>query len=204
MGPLTTARYNVSKKVERLVSNPGDTARMSVAIVVNGPIDDAKKEALSQAAGAAAGLDTERGDQISVVGIAFDTKAAQQEEKALAAAERQQMVSTGLRYGIAMLAMLFVFLVVRQVLRKPLPVPATLPVPIADAVLEDAPTVGDLLDEMEETPATPAMSPPEETRPPEPLPATNPTEERLRRLAADDPEFVARLLRSWLVNQGRH
>ncbi|HOJ21166.1 MAG TPA: hypothetical protein PLY56_06500, partial [Armatimonadota bacterium] len=67
-----------------------------------------------------------------------------------------------------------------------------------------------------ESPATPeeAVEPepepeaepeePEETeRPPEILPTISPTEERLRRLAAEDPEFVARLLRSWLINQGK-
>ncbi len=215
----TTARYHVSKKVERLVSHPGETIRMSVAILVNGPIDEAKREALRDAATAAAGLDIARGDQISVVGIAFDTKAAEEEKKQLAAMERKQMIGTILRYVALFGLMIFALLVVRMATRKPSPVSVTgmLPAPSEEPpALESAPTVGQLLDQVEESPATPeeAVEPepepeaepeePEETeRPPEILPTISPTEERLRRLAAEDPEFVARLLRSWLINQGK-
>lgn len=201
----TTARYNVSRKTERLVTNPGETSRMSVAIVVNGPIDDAKRDALKDAATAAAGLNVARGDQISVVGIAFDTKAVDEEKKQLAAAERNQMIGTILRYAAIFGLMLFALVVVRMATRRPVPISSTRMLPASgdqpDA-LEAPPTVGQLLDQIEETAAMPE---PEEIaqrqHPPEAISTMSPSEERLRRLASDDPEFVARLLRSWLFSQ---
>ena len=128
------------------------------------------------------------------------------------------MIGTILRYVALFGLMLFALLVVRMATRKPTPVsvPGMLPAPPEEpAALESAPTVGELLDQVEESPASPEEAvvaeaetepeEPEEAEPPlEALPTTSPSEERLRRLAEEDPEFVARLLRSWLIGQGKH
>jgi len=194
----TTARYQVSKKTEHLVTNPGEVSRMSVAIMVNGDLDAAKKDSLVQLASAAAGLDTARGDRISVVSMPFDTAAEQDEKKQAAAAARQQMIATGMRYGLAVLLMVFVLLVVRQTLRRPQAglAMAALPAGAEPAAIGGAPTVGQLLDSLDETPAMPE---PEHEEPALPGSSLTPSEERLRRLAADSPEFMAKLLRSWLI-----
>ena len=207
-----TTRFQISKKVEHLVQAPGDIQRMSVAIMVNGDLDDAKKQSLISVATAAAGLDTARAEQISVVALPFDTSAATEEKKQLAEAARQEMVARGMRYGVAVLMMLFLFLIVRQALRRGVPV-STVPM-LARGHVPGQPripgepgqvvegrdpltTVGQLLDEMDHTQATPLGDAQAQA-----APVTSAFEARLRWRASEEPELVARILRNWLGEHG--
>jgi flagellar M-ring protein FliF len=112
----TTSNNAVDKKTETIEGAPGAINRLTVSVVM----DQASAGALNQqqiqdAISNAVGLDTARGDAISVATMAFDTTAAQQaaaDLKAAQAAEKTaqmwSMIKTG---GIALGIVLLVLIV---------------------------------------------------------------------------------------------
>jgi flagellar M-ring protein FliF len=112
----TTANNAVGKTTETVSGAPGAINRLTVSVVMN----DATAAGLNQqqvqdAVSNAVGLDTARGDAISVATMAFDTTAAQQaaaDLKAAQAAEKSaqmwSMIKTG---GIALGIVLLVLIV---------------------------------------------------------------------------------------------
>lgn len=54
------------RKIEQIVSAPGSVKRLSIGIVVDGPLSDAVQEQLKAVAAAAIGVTPSRGDQVSV------------------------------------------------------------------------------------------------------------------------------------------
>lgn len=63
--------YEVSKISEHLVVAPGNISRLSVAVWLNGELDETTKAKVREAVTAAAGLDFSRGDQLTVESIPF-------------------------------------------------------------------------------------------------------------------------------------
>ncbi len=63
--------YAVTKEIKQVVYAPGAVVRMSVAVAVNKILTDAEKEEIKALVAAAAGLDTTRGDVISVSSLKF-------------------------------------------------------------------------------------------------------------------------------------
>ena len=112
----TTSNNAVGKTTETVESAPGAINRLTVSVVMN----DATAGTLNQqqvqdAVSNAVGLDTARGDAISVASMAFDTTAAQKAAADLKAAEAAEksaqmwsMVKTG---GIALGIVLLVLVV---------------------------------------------------------------------------------------------
>jgi flagellar M-ring protein FliF len=110
----TTSNNAVDKTIETVEGAPGTVERLTVSVVM----DDAEAGALNQAALQAAvsnavGLDTTRGDAITVASMAFDTTAAEQAAAELAAAQEAEksaqmwsMIKTGgIALGIALLVL---------------------------------------------------------------------------------------------------
>lgn len=83
-----TANYEVNEIIDRVQVAPGAVRRLSVAVVVNGPLTAERQQALQQAVAAAIGSDPQRQDQVQVVAMPFDTTVADRLEQALAM-ERQ-------------------------------------------------------------------------------------------------------------------
>jgi flagellar M-ring protein FliF len=61
--------YQVGRRVEHLVTAPGSTRRLTIAVVVRKPLSDAQAEKLKELIGLATGLDSQRGDAIAVVSM---------------------------------------------------------------------------------------------------------------------------------------
>jgi flagellar M-ring protein FliF len=74
------------KKTEQRKSTPGTVLKQSIAVVVDSSVKNANLTTLQQAVSTAAGVDTARGDTISVTSMPFDTTAAATAKKQLAAA----------------------------------------------------------------------------------------------------------------------
>lgn len=112
----TTSNNAVGKTTETVESAPGAINRLTVSVVMNdGSPAAANTAAVQDAVSNAVGLDTARGDAISVSSMAFDTTAAEKaaaDLKAADAAEKSQqmwsMVKTG---GIALGIVLLVLVV---------------------------------------------------------------------------------------------
>ncbi|MEA3402278.1 MAG: flagellar basal-body MS-ring/collar protein FliF [Armatimonadota bacterium] len=105
--------YDYSRTQEQLTRPPGRVRRLTVAVVIDESLDSAASAQVQQLVEAAAGVDTDRGDVVTVETMAIDAvKVAQEQQKAAEAAEAQRQRSRAIeratRYGtiILMLAML--------------------------------------------------------------------------------------------------
>lgn len=204
----------VNKTTEVTTAAPGSVRRQSVAVTVDtaaaGGLDMA---ALREAVAAAAGIDTERGDTLSVQRMAFDTSQADQAAAALAAADdaaaaaarRTQLVEIGVA-ALLVVALVVLALVLRARRRRRRDddglvdvgeVPAA-PAAPGPAWLPGATTaVLPALDE-DELPMLP--SPPEAPSVPTPVERKR---AELEALADEQPEELADLLRGWLATSPR-
>lgn len=81
----------INKQTQVVTSGPGGVQRQSVSVAVDATAaKNLDMAALTSAISAAAGIDTARGDTISVQAMAFDTTREQQAQQALATADAQQ------------------------------------------------------------------------------------------------------------------
>ena len=112
----TTSNNAVGKTTETVESAPGAINRLTVSVVMNdATAGTLNQQQIQDAVSNAVGLDTARGDAISVASMAFDTTAAQKAAADLKAAEAAEksaqmwsMVKTG---GIALGIVLLVLVV---------------------------------------------------------------------------------------------
>ena len=186
---------------EQLTTAPGSVKRQSVSVVVSedagGDLDLAD---LETAVAAAAGVDTERGDVVSVTRMAFDTTTAEQAQAAIAEAEeeakaaetmgliKQGGVALAIIIGIAVLALLAARRS-RRARREALDLGV---LQLLEARKAEA------LGEAVEVPALPAAARQAAVR--DELEARR---EDVLALAAEQPAEVAEVLRSWLVGGRR-
>ena len=105
--------YDYSRLSEQTVSPPGRLQRLTVAVVLDDNLDGSVATKVRQLVHAAAGIDDERGDVVTVESMAIDAiKVAEQEAEQATAAEaqrqKQHSLQRALRYGsiIVMLAMI--------------------------------------------------------------------------------------------------
>lgn len=67
----SVVNYEISKILEHHVSAPGNISKLSVAVWLNGDLDETTVIKVREAVAAAAGLDFDRGDQLSVESLPF-------------------------------------------------------------------------------------------------------------------------------------
>lgn len=192
----------VNKSTEVTRSAPGTLQRQSVSVMVDErAAGGLNLTALEAAVAAAAGIDTERGDQLSVQRMAFDTTSAEAATDALAVADAQaaaqQRADTIREIAIAAGIVLLVVVVLvvlgrrsRRSRREALDLgaldaargtPVTLP-PLDDA--DDLPVL----------PPAPTPAPPDRT---------TVRRAEIAALADEQPEQVAELLRGWMTTGAR-
>ncbi|MBE0465963.1 MAG: flagellar M-ring protein FliF [Candidatus Desulforudis sp.] len=143
--------YQVGTLQQTVVQPPGELRRLSTSVVVDGEVTAGRAEQIQNVVAAALGFDQERGDQIMVAPMAFDTTYQEQLEEELRQAEalaaereRQQLIYYAALAGGALI--LFVILVVVAVLvirrsRAAAPqvedvIPLTVPVEAASSLTE--------------------------------------------------------------------
>jgi flagellar M-ring protein FliF len=110
----TVINYEVNKTVNRSVKAPGRVKRLSLAVLVEDTVGDEQVASIRQAASAAAGIDTQRGDTVYVSSMPFDRTYLAEEKKALEeAAQREQNVTIGTGVGLAVAFLVLLFFVWR-------------------------------------------------------------------------------------------
>jgi flagellar M-ring protein FliF len=108
----TQTTYLSNKKTEHVVEAPGQVKKLSVAVVVNNdgtkPIQNSTIEGL---VAAATGINSARGDVLTVSSVPFDTAWIKKEEQAMADAQKNEMYATYAKYAlVAILFMLGMFI----------------------------------------------------------------------------------------------
>ncbi len=93
--------YDVTQTVQHLIKAPGSVQRLTVAVVLNGTYSPATLASVQSAVANAIGLDTTRGDQITVTAMPFSNAANTAAQSALQTQQQNQMTSIMLQ-GIAL------------------------------------------------------------------------------------------------------
>ncbi|MCC2334150.1 flagellar basal-body MS-ring/collar protein FliF [Cellulomonas wangsupingiae] len=194
----------VNKSTEVTRSAPGALQRQSVSVLVDQQAAGGLVMAdLEAAVAAAAGIDTERGDTLSVQRMQFDTTSAQAAQEALAAAdERAEAVAReGLLREVVIAAAIVLLVVIvlvvvgrrsRRARREALDL----------GELERARQLTLALTPLDgpEPEALPALPAPVAPAPPD---ATAVRRAEIATLADEQPEQVAELLRGWMTTGAR-
>ncbi|HET8615252.1 MAG TPA: flagellar basal-body MS-ring/collar protein FliF, partial [Actinomycetales bacterium] len=109
-----TRNNTISKVTEKKKSAPGSVLKQSVAVVVDSAVKGVQLPELQQMVSTAAGIDSTRGDTISVTSMSFDTtasaKAAKEIKQAQAAQQRAQIFGYAKQGAIALVLLLVAML----------------------------------------------------------------------------------------------
>lgn len=194
--------YAVNREVATTESAPGQIRRLSVAVLVDeaaiGPEQVAAVESLVNAA---AGISADRGDQVVVTRMPFDTSAASLAESELAAAEaarkadeRQKQLTTIATAALVLVVLAIAYRSVRGSRRK-----RKLAADLAEAQRSVATTLLErqLASEELDTGAT-AAELQAASLPPRRELVPSRAQARVAAMVEEQPEEVALLLRSWL------
>lgn len=112
--------YEVGKSETKIISAPGEVKRLTASVMIDGNLDANTQEKLEDAVSNAIGLDGTKGDQITVVGMPFDTTLQQEQEDAvnafnneIAAKNRTKWMIIG-GIAIAILLAIIAILIIRK------------------------------------------------------------------------------------------
>ncbi len=174
----STRNYEINELKEKTVVAPGSIRRLTVAVLVDANVNNAQRDSISKAVSTAIGLNTARGDVISVETIPFSTELAdkqRKEEEEMAAAQKMQLYMKLAAAAVAVIAVLFVirtFLRRRQVEeQEPVEIPVqSQPAHIMEAAKELTPQEKDRMAQRE----------------------------AITKLAKAKPDEVAQLIKAWV------
>jgi len=189
----TTTNYDSTKVSEHEIKPPGEVKKLSVAVVVNNdgskPIRD---ETIENLVAAAAGIDKQRGDVLTVSSVPFDTEWMKKEEAAIAEAQKKEMYTNYGKYAIIAILLIAGIFVLFKMVSGFRPVATTeefIPKPIMKAQITEE-DIGEIsLSDL----------PPERRR--ELLiqqKRRQMAKEEIQNLARERPGDVAQLIRVWL------
>ena len=212
-----TTNYEVGKTTRHTVSPQGALARLSVAVIldderVTTKTADGKVETTTRAweaegikrlhglVSAAVGLDANRGDQLTIENIAFDIPQAEPEPAPPTAMQqvmdvvKVQWPSALRAVGVFTLAMAALFGILRPLARNATRTLTPAALPASGAASARLPTVKEMEGQIEAE--LDAAHPGQARR----LPVLT---KRVAKLASDEPEQLARIVRGWIAQDDR-
>jgi flagellar M-ring protein FliF len=215
-----TTNFEVSKLTRHTIAPRGALARLSVAVILDDvrtttkdaegksqtaakPRDAAEVERIKNLVAAAVGFDAERGDQLTVENISFGEPPVEEELSPSLwqriAPPVNDYAPAAVRWlGLLLLMGMAFSMVLRPMVRAAFPAPAALEGAAPQGALPQiVRTVADLEGEIEAELDAHAAPPSQEARR---LPVLT---KRIAKKADAEPEYVARLVRSWLVEEER-
>jgi flagellar M-ring protein FliF len=186
--------FAVNRTVEQTVQAPGQVERLNVAVLVDAAsVTEEQRATIEEMVATAAGVDVERGDQVVVSRLDFDTSAA---EAATAAADvtaaevsaqaRNSMIRTGIIGFLVLIAMLLAYRSARRARRE-------VSTPIDIGAIRAA-----QLGDPNSTAVLPATQAPALSRV---TVASESALEELSAMADRRPEEVAQILQTWLADE---
>ncbi|MBP2628611.1 MAG: flagellar M-ring protein FliF [Firmicutes bacterium] len=113
-----TRNYEINETKEKVVATPGSVKRLTVAVLVDASINKAQQDSLAKTVASAIGINTARGDTVSVESIAFNTELFDKQRKEEQDYENQQKQALWLKIGLAVLVVLAIIYVIRILSRR--------------------------------------------------------------------------------------
>ena len=185
--------YEVGKNESKVISAPGEVKRLTASVVVDGTLDAATQQTIENAVGNAIGMDTLRGDKVSVLGMAFDTTFQDQAKAEIDAMNAQAATSTSTTKNIMMIIAgilgvlllgVIIFLIAKRRKKNKVENDQLLDTLIDDSII------------------------PKEPEPFEPIEFESRSqkthlENEIKKYATEKPEQVVEIIRSWLTESER-
>lgn len=183
--------YEVGKSESKVISAPGEVKRLTASVVIDGNLDAATQQTLENTVGNAIGLDTLRGDKVSVLGMAFDTTAQDQAKAEIdamnaetaTASKNKMMIVAGI-LGALLLGIIIYFVAKRRKKKKE-ENEQLLNTLIDDTILPKEPD--DVFEPIEFEAKTQKSH----------------LEEEIKKYATEKPEQVVEIIKSWLTENER-
>ena len=211
-----TTNYEVSRTTTHTVTGLGQVSRLSLAVIIddqhvpakaaadgtagtatNKPWDQAEIQRLHGLVAAAVGLDTKRGDQLTIENISFEVPATEPEPAAPGVGSQ---IMTGVKTywpsalrGLAILGLaLFTLMgILRPLARRATSVSTTASLPAPAAAAARLPTISEMESQIEEEASSQGNRR---------LPVLT---KRVAKLATEEPEQLARIVRGWMAEDQR-
>ncbi len=189
-----TVNNPLDKVTEQVTTAPGAVRRQSVSVVVSDKVKNVDLAGLQASVAAAAGIDPTRGDVVSVTQMTFDTSTAQQATTALAAADAQAsadrtagLIKTGVIGFVVLLSI--VMLVILGLKKGKADQRESIDLGALDLLESRKAEMLEAAESVRALPAAPGGVV-------DPMAAKR---DDVLAMAAEQPEEVAEVLRSWLV-----
>ncbi len=113
-----TFNYEVSKTESFETIYPGELRQVSLSVLVDGVTDEEQLGKLEEAISAAAGINADRGDVLSVQTLEFDRSYSEQLQSEMAESEKTNYILIAVQIGIAVLVAGFLLWYVSRLLRN--------------------------------------------------------------------------------------
>ncbi|EHJ01484.1 flagellar M-ring protein FliF [Clostridium sp. DL-VIII] len=185
--------YDTGKTESKVISAPGEVKRLTASVMIDGNLDDATRQSLETQVANAIGLDTLRGDQVSVLGMAFDTTAQDQAKTELdamnaaeaAASKNRMMVIAGVLGAIVLAgAIAGAIILMRRRRSKRAEEEQILDTLIDDSIIPKEPDAFESIEFEAKT-------------------QKSHLEDEIKKYATEKPEQVVEIIKSWLAESER-
>lgn len=186
----TNTNYESGKTETKTISAPGEVKRLTASVFVDGNIEGNVQEALEKSVANAIGLNTERGDSVSVVGMTFDPitkEEAQKEFDAINDSLAKESRNKIILYSALGLLGLIIIIVAIVLLRRKKKKSEEEKTNLLDVVIDDR------TEEVEEIPSINF----EKINPKAHI------ENEIKKYATEKPDQVADIVKSWLADNER-
>lgn len=176
----SSSKFEVTKQIQHIIQAPGKVERLSVAVLLDGQVNPTLNTTIRQTVSTAVGLDTQRGDQVTVDSLPFDNSAVQTQDKEMEKQAKREMMMNYAKWGAAVLLGLIFMLFLRSFLSNWRPIEITesypQPLPLSHA---------EALELHSDEPALPSQR--------------RIASRRITDLASENPEETAKVVRGWLA-----
>lgn len=178
------SRFNYElneRQVQQIIAN-NEIKSINVSVLVNRELDPTEQDTVTNFVASSIGHDSDRGDQLTVLGMPFDNTLEEEYLQALSdrrAAETQQLIIYGV---IGLIGLIVLGIIFRRVRKAKNPIGEEVDTLIGDALGEIAATELNL----------PELTPEEKAR--------REMRKELGDLIAKKPEDAAQLLKTWLLD----
>lgn len=175
-----TRNYEINKSVQRKIKPQAELRRLSVAVAVNGELEEEQIADLRRMISAAAGISEARGDTIVVSALKFNDAVTKAHEEAFAKAEQQAQTQYYLKVAAAILLGIVLLILLRRGLRgRPVDeeLPEFAPLTLESTVKQDLAEIGQIGEEDRKTHL----------------------QREISKVIKSQPDEVARLVRSWML-----
>lgn len=186
--------YEVGKTESKTISAPGEVKRITASVVVDGNLDAASTQKIKNIVAGAIGYKQDRGDEISVESLPFDTAAKDAAKKALEDMQKQAEAEKKMQLykTIAMAAggLLAIIIIIVALRKKNKPKQQ----PLEEAVGLDI-VIGDEVSPKENVQYAPIDFEVNDEK--------SHIEKEIKKYATSKPEQVAEIIKSWLIEDER-